>query len=36
MNAIGAIEHNYLYEHGAELLGSIITKIAFTFTYEKH
>ncbi|MEX6361545.1 hypothetical protein [Staphylococcus saprophyticus] len=35
MNAIGAIEHNYLYEHGAELLGSIITGLAFTFTFVK-
>ncbi|MCH4379948.1 hypothetical protein [Staphylococcus haemolyticus] len=26
-------EHGYLYEHGAELLGSIITTIAFIFTF---
>ena len=35
MNVIGAIEHNYLYEHGAELLGSIITGLAFIFTFVK-
>ncbi|MCT6558713.1 MULTISPECIES: hypothetical protein [Staphylococcus] len=35
MNVIGSIEHNYLYEHGAELLGSIITGLAFIFTFVK-
>ncbi|WP_049336764.1 hypothetical protein [Staphylococcus hominis] len=28
-------EHGYIYEHGAELLGSIITGIAFIFTFIK-
>ncbi|WP_317608883.1 hypothetical protein [Staphylococcus epidermidis] len=28
-------EHGYLYEHGAELLGSIITAAAFLFTFTK-
>ncbi|MGW7807945.1 hypothetical protein ACWESC_10595 [Staphylococcus xylosus] len=35
MNVIGAREHNYLYEHGAELLRSIITGLAFIFTFVK-
>lgn len=35
MNVIGLIEHNYLYEHGVEPLGSIITGLAFIFTFVK-
>ncbi|MGX5791812.1 hypothetical protein ACWKSJ_12375 [Staphylococcus equorum] len=35
MNVIISQEHNYLYEHGAELLGSIITGLAFIFTFVK-
>lgn len=35
MNILAAEDYSYLYYHGAELLGSIITGLAFVFTFIK-